>query len=97
MLWGNCPVTLGLAQGEILETPTQAPDMFTMGLTGSSSARSNSTTSPQGFTYLNFFAIFSLTETWIMMGKISILCRTQTLSSWMSRRAWVFCGEWGEK
>lgn len=67
--------------------------MFTMGLMGSSSTRSNPTTSPQGCTYLNFFATFSLMETWIMMGKISILCRTQTLSSFsMSRRAWVFWG-----
>lgn len=89
--------TQGLAQGDILETLTQAPDMFTMGLMGSSSTRSNPATSPQGCTYLNFFATFSLMETWIMMGKISILCRTQTLSSWMSRRAWVFWGAWGEK
>lgn len=71
--------------------------MFTVGLTGSSRACSNPTTGPQGCTYLNFFATFSLMETWIMMGKISILCRTQTLSSWMSRRAWVFWGMWGEK
>lgn len=47
---------------------------------------------PPACTYLSFFAVFSLTETWMMMGKISILCRTQTLSSRMSRKAWTFFG-----
>lgn len=50
---------------------------------------------PQGCTYLSFFATFSLMETWRMMGKIRILCRTQTLSSRTSRRAWVFWGRGG--
>ena len=84
-----------LARGEILETPSRALDVVAMGLMGSSGAHSNLTTSPQGCTYLNFFATFSLMEMWIMMGKISILCRTRTLSSWTSRRAWVFWGERG--
>ena len=75
---GAPAVGFGGAQ-EPLQSPCPAPR-----------SRFEAPAQPPACTYLSFFAIFSLTETWMTMGKMSILCRVQTLSSWTSRRAWVF-------
>lgn len=87
---GRCPRAVrhfqGLAQGEFLET------LHVLGHVASAAAPAPA----PGRTYLSFLAAFSLTATWMMMGKAPILCRARTLSRRTSRRAWVFWGEEGE-
>lgn len=85
----NRPVTLaGAGRGELVPAHlSRVP-----GARGPHGSRSPSPNprQPQGPSYLSLFAAFSFTETWTTMGKISMACSARTLSSWTSRRAWVF-------